>query len=110
MYIITVFSKLGPPPSVSVFNITTCINDIALSWSPVTSNLLCGPVSYDVTISSSDGVMMVRTTDTSYDFTGLTPDNSYIVTVTGRNDAGVGGSSIAAVNTPSMAEAVPTGT
>jgi len=32
----------------------------------------------------------MRITDTSYNFTGLSPDNSYTVTVTGRNDAGVG--------------------
>ena len=28
--------------------------------------------------------------ETSYNFTQLTPDNSYTVTVVGRNDAGVG--------------------
>ncbi|XP_065915150.1 mucin-17-like isoform X4 [Dysidea avara] len=33
---------------------------------------------------------MMRITDTSYNFTGLTPDNSYTVTVAGRNSAGVG--------------------
>ena len=33
---------------------------------------------------------MMRITNTSYNFTGLTPDNSYTVTVAGRNDAGVG--------------------
>ena len=51
---------------------------------------MCGPVSYDVTISPSDGVEMMRITNTSCNFTGLTPDNSYTVTVAGRNDAGVG--------------------
>ena len=59
-----------------------------MSWDPATSDLVCGPVSYDVTISPS-GVMM-RITDTSYNFTGLTPDTSYTVTVAGRNNAGVG--------------------
>ena len=33
---------------------------------------------------------MMRITDTSYNFTGLTPDNSYTATVAGRNVAGVG--------------------
>jgi len=60
------------------------------SWDPITGDPLCGPVSYDVTISPSDGVMIVRITDTSYNFTGLTTDNSYTITVAGRNDAGVG--------------------
>ena len=33
---------------------------------------------------------MMRITDTSYNFTGLISDNSYTVTVAGRNSAGVG--------------------
>ena len=66
-----------------------CLNSVA-SWDPITGDPLCGPVSYDVTISPSDGVMIVRITDTSYNFTGLTTDNSYTITVAGRNDAGVG--------------------
>ena len=61
-----------------------------MSWDAVTSDPVCGPVSYDVTISPSDGVMMMRITDTSYNFTGLIPDNSYTVTVAGRNDASMG--------------------
>jgi len=42
-----------------------------------------------VTVSPSDGVI-TRITNTSYNFTGLTPDNSYTVTVAGRNNVGVG--------------------
>ena len=52
---------------------------------------------------------MMRITDTSYSFTGLTPDSSYTVTVAGRNDAGMGESSMIVVNTPTVTEAVPTG-
>ena len=53
---------------------------------------------------------MMRITDTSYNFTGLIPDNSYTVTVAGRNDAGVGESTnVVVVNTPTMEEALPTG-
>jgi len=66
-----------------------CLSTI-VSWDPVTSDLVCGPVSYDVTISPFDGALIMRITDTSNKFTGLTPDNSYTVTVTGRNNAGVG--------------------
>ena len=65
-----------------------CTNHFIISWDPVTSDPVCGPVSYDVMISSSDGVVMMRIAGTSYNSTGLTPDNSYTVTVTGRNDAG----------------------
>jgi len=85
-----------------------CLSIIA-SWDPVTSDPLCGPVSYDVTISPSDGVMMMRITDTSYNFTRLTPDNSYTVTVAGRNDGGVGESASVTVNAQTIANVVPEG-
>jgi len=41
--------------------------------------------------------MIYTTIQTSLNFTGLTPDNSYTVTVAGRNDAGVGESTSLAV-------------
>jgi len=82
---------VGPPSPVSSIITTAsgCLSTI-VSWNPFISDPVCGPVSYDVTISSSDGVVMMRITDTSYNFTGLIPDNSYTVTVAGRNIAGVG--------------------
>ena len=81
---------------------------IIVSWDPVSSHL-CEPVSYDATISPSDGVMMMRITETSYNITGLTPDSSYTVTVAGRNDAGVGESASVTVNSPTIANVVPHG-
>ena len=102
-----IYIHAGPPFSVESFSIgEVCINDFSVSWDPVTGNPVCGPVSYDVTISSSDGVVM-RTTDTSYNFTGLMPNNSYTVTVAGRNDAGVGGLDILNVPTPSLEDGLP---
>jgi len=82
---------LGPPSPVSgIFTTASgCLSTI-VSWDPVASDPVCGPVSYDVAISPSDGVMMMRITDNSYNFTGLTPDNSYTVTVASRNIVGVG--------------------
>jgi len=85
------FTYVGGPPS-ALQNLQVrrgCIN-AAVSWNPVSSDEVCGPVSYNVTLTSSDGVVMMRTIDTSYDFTGLTPNNNYTVTVAGRNVAGVG--------------------
>ena len=100
----------GPPSSGNFISTNICINDFTISWDLFTSDPVCEPVSYDVTISPYDGVMMMRITDTSYNFTGLTPDNSYTVTVAGRNDAGVGESTnVVVVNTPTMEEALPTG-
>ena len=88
---VMIFQHIVGPPS-PVRNITTassgCLSTI-VSWDPVTSDSVCGPVSYHVTISPSDGVVMMNLTDTSYKFTGLTPDNSYTVTVAGRSVAGV---------------------
>jgi len=40
---------------------------------------------------------MMRITDTFYNFTGLTPDNSHSVTVAGRSNAGTGGSTLLTV-------------
>ena len=53
--------------------------------------MACGPVSYTVTISS-DGMMMMMiiTTDTSHDFTGLTPETDYTVSIEPSNMAGSG--------------------
>ena len=50
--------------------------------------MACGPVSYTVTISP-DG-MMIYTTDTSHDFTGLTPRTDYTVSIQASNSAGSG--------------------
>jgi len=82
-------------------------NFVTISWDPFTSDPVCGPVSYDVTISPSDGVMMMKITDTSYNFTGLQFDTNYTVTVAGRNSAGVGDSSETNFYIPIIIDAVP---
>jgi len=69
---------------------------------------VCGPVSYNVTISPSDGVMM-RITNIFYNFTGLTPGTSYTVTVAGINMAGVGESNIIMFYIPTVNIVVPSG-
>ena len=94
IYYSSIFNILGPPSPFSSTTISRgCLRFIA-SWEPITGRPVCGPVSYDVTISPSDGVMMMRITDTSYNFTGLTPNNTYTVTVAGTSDIGVGESSM----------------
>ena len=75
-------------PSIGSVTSETCLNDIMLSWS-VTSNLIaCGPVSYNVTISSDGMIMMI--TDTFYHFTGLPPGMDYTVSIEPSNMAGNG--------------------
>ena len=83
---------IGTPPSpVGEITVIKGSLNFTASWDPVTNDLVCGgPLSYDVRISPSSGVMMMRITDTSYNFTGLTSDSIYTVTVAGRNNIGVG--------------------
>ena len=58
---------------------------------------------YNVTIlPDDDGVMMMRITDTSYNIIGVTPNTRYDVTVSSRNDAGMGQSNMIIVTTPNM--------
>ena len=83
------------PPSISpiIYDDISCSTTHATaSWNS-SSDPLCEPVSHDVTISPSDGVMITKITNTSYDFTGLTPDTRYTVIVACINIAGTGDSS-----------------
>ena len=83
-----------------------CSFDFTISWDPFSSNPVCGSVLYDVMISPFDGVFMMRITDTSYNFTGVTSDNSYTVTVTSRNDIGMG-QSMMRINPPNRDSVLP---
>ena len=84
-----------------------CSVNFSISWNDVTSDLVCGSLLYDVTISPSDGVTMMRITDTSYRFAGLLNATIYIVTVAGRNDAGVGEPNMTIVTTPNLNSLLP---
>ena len=101
----------GPPstPENVRTNETCLASFITVSWDPFTSDPECGAVSYDVTISPSAGVMMIRITDTSYNFTGLQFGANYTVSVAGRNNAGLGEPSTVVSYIPTMEEAVPRG-
>ena len=99
---------IGPPSTSSITFTEICTSDAAVSWDPFTSNSVCGPVSYDVTISPSDGVVLMRITNTSYNFTGLMPDTNYTVTVAGRNFAGEESLS-ETERTPTKQDALPNG-
>ena len=104
-----VFYCIGSPSSPGNITIIEGCLSILTSWDPFTSDPVCG-LSYDVSISPSDGVVMMRITDTSYNFTGLIPYTNYNITVTGRNDVGVGEPSVVIVNAPIIiANLVPHG-
>ena len=67
--------------------IAICLTYTTVSWIPFSSSPKCGSVSYDVRISSSDGVIIINVTDTSYNFTGLTPNTNYNVTMAGDRES-----------------------
>jgi len=50
---------------------------------------------------------MMRTNNTFYNFTGLTSNNSYTVTVAGSNDAGEGKTGMLELSTLTMKSAIP---
>ena len=75
-------------PSINSVTSKVCFSDITISWS-VTSDPVCGPVSFILTISP-DGMMMMRNIITSYDFTGLIPGTNYTVSIEPSSSAGSG--------------------
>ena len=90
---------LGRPSDISSVTTSSGCLSVSASWNSVASDPVCGVVSYDVKIISTDGVvvMMNTTIQTSYNFTGLMPNKNYTVTVAGISDAGVGGISTTSV-------------
>ena len=64
-------------------------NHILVSWSPVGSNRVCGPVTYNITVMPSHGMMMMIN-DTVYNITGLHYNTNYIITVNATNSHGDG--------------------
>ena len=107
-----IHTVVGPPGPVNntILNSNKCAQTyVTISWNPFTSDPLCGPVLYDVAISPSDGVVMMRITDTSYNLTGLQFGTNYTVAVVGSNNGGVGESSVITFYKPTIEQSVPSG-
>jgi len=67
-----------------------CLSIFAL-WDNVTSDQVCGSVSYNVTITAPDKTTMEEIiTENNYTIERLLSNTSYSVTVAGINDAGRG--------------------
>ena len=67
-----------PDPPVLTYKST--YNEILVSWSPVGSDGVCGPVTYSITVMPSHGMMMMIN-DTVYNITGLNNNTDYTITV-----------------------------
>ena len=76
-------SDVNIPPD----TITAC--SFVVQWSRPSSDPVCGPVWYTVTVTEGGTLIInVTTTLTDYYVTGLTNNTSYHVTVTASNNAG----------------------
>ena len=90
-----------------------CVTDFTITWDPFNSDPICGPVSYDVRISPSDGVVTTLNATTywvvkfSNDFARLTSASNFTVTVVAVNSYGSGEPAMINVNTPNLSEVVP---
>ena len=71
-------------PSTPVLKYKSTHNEILVSWSPVSSDRVCGPVTYNITVMPSHGMMMMIN-DTVYNITGLNYNTNYIITVYATN-------------------------
>ena len=104
---------IGPPSPIKDLTITDrdiCNTTISgLSWTASSGDLVCGPISYVVTVLPSGGVEIMSVNDTHYDISGLTPDTSYNIAVISSNVAGATEPVIIMANTPSLDEALPSG-
>ena len=64
-----------------------------VSWSSVDSDTMCGPVTYNITVMPSHGMIMMIN-DTVYNITGLNYNTNYTITVYAANNAGDGESTV----------------
>ena len=90
IYYLFAFPK-GSVPDSPVLRSETIYDRILVSWSPVGSNKLCGPVTYSITIKPPHG-LITMIDDTVYSITGLCRyyTTAYIITVYATNTFGDG--------------------
>ena len=94
--------SIGSPtdiPSSPVLTYESTLDEILLSWSPVGSYTVCRPVTYNITVMPSHGMIMMIN-DTLYNITGLYYNTNYTITVYGSNRHGDGEPATVTVKTP----------
>ena len=99
MYKHTIILSPTGVPSSPVLTYESTLDEILLSWSPVGSDTVCGPVTYNITVMPSHGMIMMIN-DTVYNITGLYVNTNYTITVLANNNAGHGEPATVTVKTP----------
>ena len=86
MFVMTTYTN-SPAGTLSspVLVYESTLNDILVSWLPVDSDAVCGPVTYIITVMPSHGMIMMIN-DTVYNITGLNYDTNYTITVYANNN------------------------
>ena len=92
-------NSLTGVPSSPALTYKSTLHEILVSWSPVGSDIVCGPVTYNITVMPSHG-MIVMINDTVYNITGLYYNTNYIITVCATSNAGNGELATVTVKTP----------
>ena len=82
-----------------VLTYKSILNEILVSWSPISNNEACGPVSYSFTVMPSHGMVMI-VNDTAYNITELYYDTDYTITVYATNSFDNKVSATVTVRTP----------
>ena len=96
MYLITFVTGA---PSTPILTYKSTYNEILVSWSPVGSERVCGPVTYNITVMPSHGMMMMIN-NTVYNITGLNYNTNYTITVYATNKIGDAEPATITVRTP----------
>ena len=98
VYVYSIDSPTGVPSS-PVLTYKSTLDEILLSWSPVGSDTVCGPVTYNITVMPSHSMIMMIN-DTVYNITGLYYNTNYAITVLASNNVGDGEPAVITVKTP----------
>jgi len=81
---------IGPPSDISV-TFEVCLNDIIISLLSITSDPVCGDVSYYVRKADVMRITdIIRINGFPHKLNGLTPNTNYIVSILPMNNAGYG--------------------
>ena len=99
-----IYSYTGVSSS-PVLTYESTLDEILLSWSPVGSDTVCGPVTYNITVMPSHGMIMMIS-DTVYNITGLHYNTNYTITVLASNNHSSGEPATVTVKTKPLSPGI----